>query len=1054
MVIGGGGNGSYANDTGTAAKLMSQSATNLAVSRNDSVSPSALSTLSTGAPVSIIGRNRSSTFNKLTRYLRSSVGSSAGSGAAASAAAASAVASVQQAKEQQQQQQTNQTHRNHAPPPQIFVSTKSLPESLTSTNPSILAGCCPNSLTPTISRHTSDRGTSASDHSKATDSVATTPTYAPTIESTNKSSSIAANLRNKLPKYLRKFENRNNNNGIKCDKDCVINESSMPDGNRTADNDVAYQLLPIIVQQSHTETSLNALDPHVNNTNRDGNLLETPSCSPSPRSTTNINLHIKPDLIDVRSYISQSRSDITPFYPERSDSCKYRSHRSFYGDISPMRRPRSKTVALTSQEHINNKMSSTELRVPNALHRKHSHHCGPTSNSLRLPDMAPNHTSISQERLSTGDLASWVSNISDDPMSADQSSAIAIPPNDAIHLDPIRKQSDIQLVKCVKENAKSQQNYFMCPPISKVTLFFTPTLEREFREEAHQLNKWHGPLTIALPIYNTYFDIFIGVVIFATVSLAMFLLTASEKFNESKFIWIWRCFFGAFTLIELFTFVLFTKKLFRNQWKMFSVRLKTQDTELQKQSSSPPPPTESRQSQRPSDVEGNVEPIKLPPEFQKATSDASSITISSTLSASYRMKRFFEDKLISSISTWYRWHLSLGFLMSLPAILTLTHFLISNMTNDASVFGCHYGFLMIICIIHFCNFTQLNCWMRSILALLVALAFIGGISIHEFDWMTDTSLDGSIQSDQFNATNNIIASQSMSNRTQSYIDRKKLHCFEKRIDLEIYLDLVLVLVLVWFLNREFEIFYRFAFYSSSIAEKDKIRVQQMKNQADLLLTNIIPKHVSEHLKNTAKYSENHHNVAIIFASLINFNELYDESYLGGREYLRVLNELIGDFDELLSRPEFSCVEKIKTIGSTFMSASGLDNNLRDDNVVNSHINALMEFALAMQEVVDAFNKDLLEFDLILRIGFNVGDVTAGVIGSSKLHFDIWGDAVNVSSRMDSTGVPGRIQIGKDCIPFLDSERYEFEPRGIVAVKGKDDMEVFLVKRKRLDESMK
>lgn len=425
---GGGGSVSCVNETGTATKLISQSATNLAVSRNDSVSPSAMST---GAPVSVVGRNRTTTFNKLTRYLRSSVGSSAGSGGAAAASAASAVASVQQAKDQ-----SNQTNRQ-PPPPQIFVSTKSLPESLTSTNPSILAGCCPNSLTPTISRHTSERGTSASDHSKATDSIITTPTYQPTnVESTNKSS-IAANLRNKLPKYLRKFENRNNNNGIKCDKDCVINESSIPDVNRTSDNDVAYQLLPIIVQQSNTETSLNTLDPNVNSTigfDRDGNMIETPSCSPSPRSTTNINMNIKPDLIDVRSYISQSRSDITPFYPERADSCKYRSHRSFYGDISPMRRPRSKTVALTSQEHLNHKMGSTELRVPNALGRKHSHHCRPTSNSLRLPDMPPNHTSISQERLSTGDLASWVSNISDDPMSLDQSSAIQIPPNDAIHM--------------------------------------------------------------------------------------------------------------------------------------------------------------------------------------------------------------------------------------------------------------------------------------------------------------------------------------------------------------------------------------------------------------------------------------------------------------------------------------------------------------------------------------------------------------------------------------------------------------------------------------------
>lgn len=217
----------------------------------------------------------------------------------------------------------------------------------------------------------------------------------------------------------------------------------------------------------------------------------------------------------------------------------------------------------------------------------------------------------------------------------------------------------------------------------------------------------------------------------------------------------------------------------------------------------------------------------------------------------------------------------------------------------------------------------------------------------------------------------------------------------------------------------------------------------MKNQADMLLHNIIPKHVAEHLKNTAKYSENHRRVAIIFASIVNFNELYDESYLGGKEYLRVLNELIGDFDELLCRPDFRCVEKIKTIGSTFMAASGLDPKCRGNG--DEHVFALMRFAVAMQQVVEDFNKDLLEFNLVLRIGFNVGEVTAGVIGTSKLHYDIWGDAVNVASRMDSTGVAGRIQVGAEVVRMLE-QRWAFEPRGEVYVKGKDHMEVFLVRQ--------
>lgn len=127
--------------------------------------------------------------------------------------------------------------------------------------------------------------------------------------------------------------------------------------------------------------------------------------------------------------------------------------------------------------------------------------------------------------------------------------------------------------------------------------------------------------------------------------------------------------------------------------------------------------------------------------------------------------------------------------------------------------------------------------------------------------------------------------------------------------------------------------------------------------------------------------------------------------------------------------------------------SGLDPCTRGEN--DEHIFALMNFAVAMQSVVDDFNKDLLEFNLILRIGFNIGDVTAGVIGTSKLHYDIWGDAVNVASRMDSTGVAGSIQVGRASIPFLES-RFEFEARGSVYVKGKDHMEVFLMKVAKSD----
>lgn len=163
---------------------------------------------------------------------------------------------------------------------------------------------------------------------------------------------------------------------------------------------------------------------------------------------------------------------------------------------------------------------------------------------------------------------------------------------------------------------------------------------------------------------------------------------------------------------------------------------------------------------------------------------------------------------------------------------------------------------------------------------------------------------------------------------------------------------------------------------------------------------------------------------------------------------RVLNELIGDFDELLDRPEFRHVEKIKTIGSTFMAASGLNSQMRMvQKDPNEHLYALLDFAMEMQNVIKDFNKDLLEFNLILRIGYNFGDVTAAVIGNTKLYYDVWGDAVNIASRMDSTGVNDRIQVGENCLNVLEN-RYVFEARGSVYVKGKDNMNVYLLKGKK------
>lgn len=400
---------------------------------------------------------------------------------------------------------------------------------------------------------------------------------------------------------------------------------------------------------------------------------------------------------------------------------------------------------------------------------------------------------------------------------------------------------------------------------------------------------------------------------------------------------------------------------------------------------------------------------------------------------------YFVGKMFWCCSRWYHWNAFGCILVSLPVASVLTNF---SCTNDFSIDMSDYlyTYLLFVGVIHFCNFTQLNCWMKNIMATIFSVIFVILIRTGYCDdfqeealLLNNSLLNSTLSEIPLNITNGTLVHQT-----------KKHHIY----DFEMLLDLILLLFLVWVLNREFEIGYRMSFHAHYIANRDKIHVMSLKNQADWLIYNIVPEHVAEQLKRNAKYSENFKDVAIIFASIVNFNEMYDESYLGGKEFLRVLNELIGDFDELLTRPEFKSVEKIKTIGSTFMAASGLNSKMRETQEdPNEHLYALMDFALAMQNVIDNFNRDLLEFNLILRIGYNFGDVTAAVIGETKLYYDIWGDAVNIASRMDSTGVNGRIQVGEHCLEILE-KKYCFEHRGPIYVKGKDEMNVYLLLKKK------
>ncbi|MGH0187560.1 UNVERIFIED_CONTAM: hypothetical protein FKN15_025597 [Acipenser sinensis] len=370
--------------------------------------------------------------------------------------------------------------------------------------------------------------------------------------------------------------------------------------------------------------------------------------------------------------------------------------------------------------------------------------------------------------------------------------------------------------------------------------------------------------------------------------------------------------------------------------------------------------------------------------------------------------------LLQVISGWIPRHFIGAILISVPALSVFSHI---TCEFDSSI---HFTMFMccaiIITIIQYCNVCQLSSWMRSSIATVVGAVLL-------------ILLYTSLCPEELGSSNSSVPEMLQP------LDLNRQ---------EVILAFFLLLLLVWFLNREFEVSYRLHYHGNVEADLHRAKIQTMRDQADWLLRNIIPYHVAEQLKVTQSYSKNHDNVGVIFASIVNFSEFYEENYEGGKECYRVLNELIGDFDELLNKQQYNNIEKIKTIGATYMAASGLNpSQCQDTSHPHGHLRTLFDFAKEMMCVVDDFNKDMLWFNFKLRIGFNHGPLTAGVIGTTKLLYDIWGDTVNIASRMDTTGVECRVQVSEESYRILNEMGYDFDYRGTVNVKGKGQMKTFL-----------
>ncbi|XP_063987418.1 adenylate cyclase type 6 isoform X2 [Diachasmimorpha longicaudata] len=214
-------------------------------------------------------------------------------------------------------------------------------------------------------------------------------------------------------------------------------------------------------------------------------------------------------------------------------------------------------------------------------------------------------------------------------------------------------------------------------------------------------------------------------------------------------------------------------------------------------------------------------------------------------------------------------------------------------------------------------------------------------------------------------------------------------------------------------SQHTEATYRLDFLWKLQATEEKEEMEHLKAYNQKLLANILPEHVATHFLSTFNTDELYHEqcdfVCIMFASIPNFSEFYVELEANneGVECLRLLNEIIADFDELLAEERFKYIEKIKSTGSTYMAASGLTKNTRDTKDFK-HVTAMADYALRIRDQLAYVNEHSFN-NFKMRVGINIGPVVAGVIGARKPQYDIWGNAVNVASRMDSTGVLDGIQ---------------------------------------------
>jgi len=224
------------------------------------------------------------------------------------------------------------------------------------------------------------------------------------------------------------------------------------------------------------------------------------------------------------------------------------------------------------------------------------------------------------------------------------------------------------------------------------------------------------------------------------------------------------------------------------------------------------------------------------------------------------------------------------------------------------------------------------------------------------------------------------------------------------------------------------------FFHDLTGQRRAAKLQLEKAKAELLLLNMLPEDIAFRLKEDKKQIADHFpNCAILFADIVGFTAM--TSNMCPVEVVTILNKLFSMFDVLVDKYDLN---KVKTIGDCYMVTSHPDSDTNEVEI--KHICCM---GIDMIKAVALYNSDHPGYNLSLRVGINTGPVVAGVVGTKRFLYDLWGDAVNLASRMESTGQPGKIHVTRAVIDHVGAD-FTYESRGITHIKGKGAMETFFL----------